>query len=68
MESVAETVCAQLAALEGLQLSGESEPQATRILNWDGFVNHSFKVSVGGLTFHVKLADDPDIISGYCRS
>ena len=67
MESLAEKVCAQLAALDDLQLAGESELHATRILNWGGFVNHSFKVSVGELTFHVKLADDPDTLRGLER-
>src|SRR5262245_48333340 len=38
-------------------------PGTTRVqyvMNWGGFVNHSFHVSDGPARFHLKLGDDPD--------
>jgi hypothetical protein len=46
-------------------------PRNTRvahILNWGGFVNHSFSVSDGTVQYHLKLTNDLDSIARLQRS
>jgi hypothetical protein len=37
------------------------------VLNWGGFVNHSFTITAGPAKYHLKLSDAPDAIEGLRR-
>jgi len=41
--------------------------EASYILNWGGFVNASFTVTDGEKAYHLKLADDDDVLAGLTR-
>jgi hypothetical protein len=45
----------------------DSRLSVTPILNWGGFVNRSFKVTDGRVAYHVKLATEPETLSGLER-
>ena len=38
--------------------------RARHVLNWGGFVNHSFSIIAGAATYHLKISDDQDSVDG----
>jgi aminoglycoside phosphotransferase (APT) family kinase protein len=40
-----------------------SRIQVSHVLNWGGFVNHSFSVQDGESRYHLKLTNDPDSVA-----
>lgn len=58
-EQLASWLAECLPRVSGLNLSPEGT-QVSHVLNWGGFVNHSFTIQDGGTRYHLKLTADPD--------
>lgn len=58
-EQLASWLAERLPRVSGLNLSPEGT-RVSHVLNWGGFVNHSFTIQDGGARYHLKLTGDPD--------
>ena len=65
-EHLASWLAQRLPLISGLHLSPQN-PRVTRVLNWGGFVNHSFSVNDGSAQYHLKITSDLHNIKGVQR-
>ena len=49
-----------LSALPELNVADDESTRVEAVMNWGGFVHHSFRVVSAGASYHVKLATDAD--------
>jgi len=60
-EQLAEWLKQHLPRASGLNLNPRSV-RVSHVLNWGGFVNHSFSVDDGSVRYHLKITDDLDSV------
>ena len=56
----------RLPGIASLKLNAQ-KTRVTHVLNWGGFVNHSFSVSDGSAQYHLKITNDAGGVSGLQR-